>query len=83
LTQVDVSQPDEINRLFQAVQSEFGTLDIFVNNARPEAPTFFYPPMEITLEQWTSRLIRRPKHFWWEGGKLPTQDEGRRAGSLP
>ena len=49
VTQADVSQPDEISRLFKTVQSEFGTLDIFVNNARPEVAAFFYPPMDITL----------------------------------
>src|SRR5687767_11435891 len=56
IIQADVSQPDDIRHLFQTVEAEFGTLDIFVSNARPEAPTFFYPPLEITLEQWDMAL---------------------------
>ena len=52
VTKADVSQPEKITRLFNTVQSEFGTLDIFVNNARPEVAAFFYPTMDITLEQW-------------------------------
>ena len=52
LVQADVCQPDEVSRIFQHVRSEFGSLDIFVSNARTEAPTFYEPPMEITLEKW-------------------------------
>src|SRR5439155_2731832 len=47
--QADVSRPDHISRMFRKVQSEFGKLDIFVSNARPEVPAFFQPPMDITL----------------------------------
>src|SRR5688572_6480878 len=47
IIQADVSQPDDIRHLFRTVQAEFGSLDIFVSNARPEVPTFFYPPQEI------------------------------------
>lgn len=63
IIQADVSQPDDIRHLFQTVEAEFGTLDIFVSNARPEAPTFFYPPLEITLEQWDIALDSQAKAF--------------------
>ena len=63
VTQADVSQPEEISRLFETVRSEFGTLDIFVNNARPEAAAFFYPPMDITLEQWDTAVDSQAKAF--------------------
>lgn len=44
--------PDQITEMFQKVKAEFGKLDVFVSNARPEASTFFQPPLDITLEQW-------------------------------
>ena len=63
IVQADVSQPDDIRHLFRTVEAEFGALDIFVSNARPEAPTFFYPTMEITLEQWDIALDSQAKAF--------------------
>ncbi len=41
LVQADVRRTEEVLRLFQQVRSEFGSLDIFVSNARPEASTFY------------------------------------------
>jgi enoyl-[acyl-carrier protein] reductase III len=63
IIQADVSHPDDIRHLFNTVQAEFGQLDIFVSNARPEAATFFYPPMEITLEQWDTAVDSQAKAF--------------------
>ncbi len=51
LVQADVARPDQISRMVRAVQAEFGQLDIFVSNARPEVPAFFQPPLDITLDQ--------------------------------
>jgi len=45
------------------VKSEFGKLDIFVRNARPEIPEFYKPPMEIRVEQWQQAIIRRAMLF--------------------
>jgi hypothetical protein len=39
-----------VSRIFKQVETEFGSLDIFVSNARTEAPTYYEPPMEITFE---------------------------------
>ena len=50
--QADVTRPEQITAMFRKVQAEFGKLDIFVSNARPEAAAFFYPPMDITLGRW-------------------------------
>ncbi|MFN8469809.1 MAG: SDR family oxidoreductase [Caldilineaceae bacterium] len=61
--QADVTQPDDICHLFRAVQAEFGHLDIFVSNARPEAAAFFYPPLEITLDQWDSAMNSQARAF--------------------
>ena len=77
--QADVSRPDDIRHLFSTVQAEFGKLDIFVSNARPEAAAFFYPPLEITLEQWDSAVDSQAKAFLLaarEAAKLMT-DGGR------
>jgi NAD(P)-dependent dehydrogenase (short-subunit alcohol dehydrogenase family) len=63
VVQADVSRPDEIERLFGQVKAEFGKLDIFVSNARPEIPAFFQPPMDITLEQWDTALDSQAKAF--------------------
>jgi len=40
LVQADVTRPDQITDIFRKVKTEFGKLEIFVSNARPEAATF-------------------------------------------
>jgi NAD(P)-dependent dehydrogenase (short-subunit alcohol dehydrogenase family) len=94
LIQADVSQPDDIRHLFTTVQAEFGTLDIFVSNARPEVASFFYPPLEITLEQWDTAIDSQAKAFLVaareaarlmpDGGRILalTYATGSRTGSL-
>src|SRR5438094_8820264 len=49
--------------MFRTVKTEFGKLDIFVSNARPEVPTFFQPPLDITLEQWDTAFDSQAKAF--------------------
>jgi NAD(P)-dependent dehydrogenase (short-subunit alcohol dehydrogenase family) len=61
--QADVLDPKQIARMFGKVKAEFGKLDIFVSNARPEAAAFFYPPMDITLEQWNAASDSQAKAF--------------------
>ena len=61
--QADVSRPEDISRMFERVRAEFGRLDIFVSNARPELPTFYRAPMDITLEQWDMALDSQAKAF--------------------
>src|SRR2546428_12553306 len=63
IVQADVCQPDEIRRMFQQVRSEFGSVDIFVSNARTEAPTFYEAPMEISLEKWDTAVDSQAKAF--------------------
>jgi enoyl-[acyl-carrier protein] reductase III len=94
IIQADVSQPDDIRHLFNTVGAEFGQLDIFVSNARPEAPTFFYPPLEITQEQWDMAVDSQAKAFLLaareaaklmpDGGRILalTYATGSRTGSL-
>jgi NAD(P)-dependent dehydrogenase (short-subunit alcohol dehydrogenase family) len=63
VVQADVLHPDQITQMFARVRSEFGKLDIFVSNARPEAAAFFYPPLDITLEQWDAAFDSQAKAF--------------------
>jgi NAD(P)-dependent dehydrogenase (short-subunit alcohol dehydrogenase family) len=63
LVQADVCRPEELLRIFQHVRSELGSLDIFVNNARPEAATFYQPPMDITLDKWDTAIDSQAKAF--------------------
>jgi NAD(P)-dependent dehydrogenase (short-subunit alcohol dehydrogenase family) len=63
LVQADVCRPDEVRRIFQQVRSEFGSLDIFVSNARTEASTFYEAPMEITLDKWDTAVDSQAKAF--------------------
>jgi NAD(P)-dependent dehydrogenase (short-subunit alcohol dehydrogenase family) len=63
LVQADVCRTEEVLRLFQKVRAEFGSLDIFVNNARPEASTFYEAPMDIPLEKWNAAMDSQAKAF--------------------
>src|SRR3989442_15622062 len=56
IVQADVCRPDDIARMFTRVKAEFGKLDIFVSNARPDVPEFYEGPMNITLEQWAAAM---------------------------
>jgi NAD(P)-dependent dehydrogenase (short-subunit alcohol dehydrogenase family) len=63
LVQADVCRPEEVRRIFQQIRTEFGSLDIFVSNARTEAPTFYEAPMEIGLEKWDTAMDSQAKAF--------------------
>src|SRR5438105_14954174 len=63
LVQADVCQTDEIRRMIQQVRTECGALDIFVSNDRTEAPTFYEPPMELTLDKWDTAVDSQAKAF--------------------
>ena len=43
ILQADTTKPDEIGRIIQKAHADFGALDIFVSNARPEVEAFFKP----------------------------------------
>jgi enoyl-[acyl-carrier protein] reductase III len=63
IVQADVAQPEQVGRMFENVRKEFGGLDIFVNNARGEIPTFYQKPLELTLEQWDATMNSQAKAF--------------------
>jgi enoyl-[acyl-carrier protein] reductase III len=94
LVQADVTGPDQITEMFRKVKAEFGQLDIFVSNARPEAPEFYQPPLDITLKQWDTAFDSQAKAFLvgvrealpliGDGGRIfaITYAEGSRTGGL-
>jgi NAD(P)-dependent dehydrogenase (short-subunit alcohol dehydrogenase family) len=63
IVQADVSQPAQIERLFKRVREEFGSLDIFVANARTDVGTFYEPTMSITLDKWDTAMNSQAKAF--------------------
>ncbi len=63
VVQADVLRPEEITQMFRKVKAEFGRLDIFVSNARPEVPAFFQGPLDITLQQWDTAFDSQAKAF--------------------
>ena len=66
IVQADVTRPEEIQRMFDRIQREFGTLDILVSNARPELAAFYQPPLDLTLEQWRSAVDSQAQAFLLE-----------------
>jgi enoyl-[acyl-carrier protein] reductase III len=94
LVQADVRRPEEVERLFSEARKQFGKLDIFVSNARPEAAEFFQPPMDITLQQLDAALDSQVKAFlvaarqasglMSDGGRIIaiTYAQGSRTGGL-
>jgi enoyl-[acyl-carrier protein] reductase III len=63
IVQADVSQPQDVSRMFSQVQDKFGKLDIFVSSARPDLPTFYHSPMEITLDHWRAAVDSQAQAF--------------------
>lgn len=94
IVQADVTRPDEITGMVRKVKTEFGQLDIFISNARPEASKFFQPPLDITLEQWDAAFDSQAKAFlvgvrealpmMSDGGRIfaITYAQGSRTGGL-
>jgi NAD(P)-dependent dehydrogenase (short-subunit alcohol dehydrogenase family) len=64
----------------QRVADEFGGLDIFVANARPELATFYQPPLDITLDSWHMAIdsqataflvgVQETNRFMGQGGRI-------------
>ena len=91
--QADVCRADDIARMFARAKDEFGTLDIFVSNARPDVPEFYQGPMNITPSQWDTAMNSQAKAFlvavrevcplMGEGGRIVaiTYAPGGRTGS--
>ena len=50
----DIGDPNAVARLFEAIRTEFGRLDLLVNNAGSNVPAV--PLEEVTFEQWSGIL---------------------------
>ena len=61
--QADVTRPDDIGRMFTRVENEFGGLDIFVSNARPDLPGFYHKPLDLTLDHWQMAMDSQARAF--------------------
>jgi len=77
--QADVTRADEVSGLFDRVRREFGALDVFVSNARPEVPEFFQAPFEISLQQWSTAFHSQATAFLVAAQSAATlmRDNGR------
>jgi NAD(P)-dependent dehydrogenase (short-subunit alcohol dehydrogenase family) len=94
ILQADVTRPGDICGMFGRVKAEFGSLDVFVSNARPELPAFFEAPLKISLQQWDAAFDSQAKAFLIgvqqaapilaDGGRIVavTYAAGSRTGSL-
>jgi NAD(P)-dependent dehydrogenase (short-subunit alcohol dehydrogenase family) len=63
VVQADVTRPEDITEMFRKVKTQFGRLDIFVSNARPDLPGFYRRPLDIALEQWQTALDSQARAF--------------------
>jgi NAD(P)-dependent dehydrogenase (short-subunit alcohol dehydrogenase family) len=61
--QADVCHPAQIERMFKRVKDEFGSLDIFVANARTEVGSFYEPAMAIGLDKFETAMDSQAKAF--------------------
>ncbi|MDQ3696741.1 MAG: SDR family oxidoreductase [Gemmatimonadota bacterium] len=83
VVQADVTHPEQISSMLSKVKAEFGKLDIFVSNARPEVPAFFQAPMDISLEQWDAAFDSQAKAFLvGVRGAIPLMPDGGRIFAL-
>ncbi len=63
IVQADVSRDEDVRRMFGEVRDTFGTLDIFVGNARGELATFYQPPMDLTLAAFDHAMSSQARAF--------------------
>jgi NAD(P)-dependent dehydrogenase (short-subunit alcohol dehydrogenase family) len=63
IVKADVTRADDIRGMFDRTRKEFGKLDIFVSNARPDLAGFYRPPMEITLDHWRTAMDSQAAAF--------------------
>jgi enoyl-[acyl-carrier protein] reductase III len=56
LFQADMMVSADISRMFAELRSAFGSLDIFVANARPDVQHFYQPVLDMTDDHWRSAI---------------------------
>lgn len=80
LVQADACSLDDLDRMMAEVRAAYGTLDIFVQNARPDIGEFYVPVPDISLDQWQTAFdsqarallvgARKAADFMTEGGRI-------------
>jgi enoyl-[acyl-carrier protein] reductase III len=79
VVQADVTRPEQITAMVKKVKEEFGKVDIFVSNARPEVPEFFSGPLDVTLQQWNAAFNSQATAFLVAVREvLPVMNDGGR-----
>jgi enoyl-[acyl-carrier protein] reductase III len=63
IVQGDVTRVGDLRRMFAALRDTFGTLDIFISNARGEVGTFYEPPLAIALDKFDHAMDSQAKAF--------------------
>lgn len=64
LLKADVGDMDQVKGMFARIKQAWGSLDIYVSNARATLATGFYSgPMDISLEQWQATYDSQVKEF--------------------
>ena len=63
IVQADVSRVEDVRRVFAEIRDTFGSLDIFVSNARSELATFYEAPLGITLDKWAMAFDSQARAF--------------------
>ena len=61
--QADVSRPEDVKRMVMEVRSQFGSLDIFVNNALGDLIGFMQAPMQASLDKWDEAFAVQARAF--------------------
>src|SRR3954469_13830659 len=56
LIQADVTQPEDISRMFAEAREALGPLGVFVANARPDVQHFYRPVLDLAPEHWRSAM---------------------------
>lgn len=59
----DVTRAEDIRGMFEKSRKEFGKLEIFVSNARPDLAGFYRRPREITLDNWRTAMDSQASAF--------------------
>lgn len=80
LVQGDLTDLDDVQRVFGTVRDEMGSLDVFVSNARSDLDRFYEPVMDLPLEKWQDAVDGQARAFMIgarESSKLMSDDTGR------
>jgi len=63
IIQADVSRPEDVRKMFNKVEAEFGSLDIYVSNALGDMFSYYQPPMETTPDKLNMAFDSQAKAF--------------------